>query len=551
MAAPMVAGDPSLMMAVMEEKKIKVLQEARRWAEQRAEYNTSVVDDTLVEGGFYDCLPMFFHEMCGSRGGFIKGPVVRVMPDLDWGPDGKTAIVSKKPKRCYYSPRAFDIFPGPGASCFHSGTVSERMTLTKRGLHDLIGAPGFFEEAIRAVLRDFDNGMALAGWYWEDAERERIESQSDNGLFKARKGRIDCIEHHTHIDGKTLIASGVPPEMVDDLEKPYAVTVWMISARRVIGVRINDDPMERRPYFKAGFFELPGSFWYDGIPEIGKPYQRMCNAAARGMSNNMGMAAGFFTELQADRLARGETVRRPMPYDLIQTSQARNGASGPAIFTHQAQLHSRDYMGILDYFSTQMDEALGLPSFLSGVNESSGAGGTSSGLAQLRQMQSDQFSYATTLVDKAINDCASETHRDMLMTPDGTGADATDPSSPHQMTGDIYFEARGVRSLSQQQAVQVRINELLVATNNPSDLQIMGMAGRAELLRQAVKGIPSIDPSRTVPSREQMMLAERAQMLAGPQGPGGGPGSNRQPPGAAATDPAGDPQGDGTNMVAA
>lgn len=550
--AQVMGPDPMAMQQMVDAMKDQVMREAKQWAERRAEYNTTLVDDEMTEGGFYKCLKKFFHGMCGGRGGFIKGPVVRMRQDLDWGPDGKTPIVTKKARRAYYSPRDFDIFPGPGACSVNDGTLSERIGMTKAGFYSLIGSPGFREDVIRSVLADFDAGMPLQGWYWEDAERTRLESQSDRGVFKSRKGMIDVIEHWTHVDGRLLAEWGVPPETVPDPDKPYSVCIWMCGPERVIGVQMNDDPMQERPYHKAGFAEVPGSFWYDGIPELGKAEARLCNAAARELSNNMGQAAGFFTEMQADRLARGQEVRRPMPYDVIQTAQARNGSSGPAIYVHQAQLHSEHYMRVMGVFSSQLDEVLGLPSFLSGMNQTQGAGGTSSGLAQQRQMQSDQFSYATTQVDECINGVAMATHRDMMMTSGGAGSGAEngDPNSPYQVTGDLWFQAKGARSLAQQQAVQVRINELTVALNNPVDLSITGIAGRAELLREAVKGIPGIDAERVVPPRDQILIEERARMMQPQQPQEGGPASGQSPPKGQSTDPAGAPMGAGNNMVA-
>ena len=528
--------------------KAEVIAQAREWAQAQAEFDTSTVDDVLVEGGFYRALPTFLDDVVGSRGGFIKGPVVRMVRDLDWLPGGTQAIAQDKPKRCFYAPRAWDIFPSPTAATCNDGTLSERIRMTRADLYSLLGVPGFRDEIVRQVIAEFDTGsVQLSGWYWEDAERQRLETQNLRGTFYALShGTVDVIEHWTTVPGALLAEWGMPAEMIDDPQRPFSVVAWVCGANRVLGVRINDDPKQERPYFKAGFRAIAGSFWYEGVPAIGRDFERLCNAAARAMSNNAANASGYVTELQVDRLAKNETAKRPAPMTVYQTVQARNGASGPAVFFHQAAMRSDEYMRIFKFWSNELDEALGLPGFLAGINETSGAGGTSSGLAQLREMQATMFGGTTALIDYAIGELVQFTHRDLLLTPDDDPIDNTDPNQPHTLHGETVFRGNGSRSVQERRMLQVRLNELLQSTANPVDISIMGTTGRAELLRAAFEGFDTIDKAKVVPSHAElvtrdMLQAQQAAAMA-----------NQLPqPGApAATDPAGQPVGAGTNMVA-
>lgn len=539
--APTGLIDQEVVFNLIDGIKADVIRRAKDWAQARADYNADQVNDVLQEGGFYEVLPDFFHDFCAMRGGFIKGPTVRMVRDIDWSPQGG-AQVNRKPKRVYTAPSCFDMFPGPGAVTVNDSTLSERIKVTRAELYEMRDAPGFNPAVVDQVLVEFDNGHKLTNWYWEDTERARLETLTNDAMFRVNHGTIDLIEHWTHCSGQELLDFGMDPAMVDDPLKPYSVVAWLCGTDRVLGVRINDDPLQRRPYFKGGFSAVRGSFWYEGVCSIGRQYARMANATARAMSNNIGMAAGFITELQVDRLARGEQPRKPIPYDLFQTNQARNGASGPAMFFHQPNLNSQHYQAIIDQYSAMLDEALGLPGFLSGINEESGAGGTSSGLAQLRQMQSTAFGYATMSVDQCINGVCEATHRDLLLTPDGPQVNATDPSNPRQIVGDVFFEARGARSAAERQATQVRLNELLNATNNNTDMAIIGIPGRAELLREAFSGFEGVNVDRVVPSRDLLIMQQAQQQLQatmGEEGAGGPP----QPPGPAGVDPAGQPMG--------
>jgi hypothetical protein len=81
--------------------------------------------------------------------------------------------------------------------------------------------------------------------------------------------------------------------------------------------------------------------------------------------------------------------------------------------------------------------------------------------------------------------------------------------------------------------VQLRRQEFLQATSNPVDIQILGVEGRAELLRQLAKGLDmdvnDIIPSANELKQRQLAMAQaqmaQMQMAAGAQG--GAPG---QPP---------------------
>jgi hypothetical protein len=83
------------------------------------------------------------------------------------------------------------------------------------------------------------------------------------------------------------------------------------------------------------------------------------------------------------------------------------------------------------------------------------------------------------------------------------------------LKGDLKIVARGALSLVAKESAQVRLNEFLMATGNPVDMQIIGLDGRAELLRQAVKRL-DINTDKVVPSasviKERAMMAQMQQM---------------------------------------
>jgi TolA-binding protein len=87
------------------------------------------------------------------------------------------------------------------------------------------------------------------------------------------------------------------------------------------------------------------------------------------------------------------------------------------------------------------------------------------------------------------------------------------------LKGDASVVARGAVSLMQLETLQLRRNEFLTATANPMDSQIVGLEGRAEILREVAKGL-QMDINKVVPKKVQQPVPQQAQ-------PGG-----QQPPAA-------------------
>jgi hypothetical protein len=108
-------------------------------------------------------------------------------------------------------------------------------------------------------------------------------------------------------------------------------------------------------------------------------------------------------------------------------------------------------------------------------------------------------------------------------------------------------------SLTTKEAAQVRRNEFLAATNNPVDLQIMGLNGRAEVLRAAASQL-DMNPSKIVPSpaiikfKQLQMEQQQAQAAQTPGAPGepGKPEGGGAPTGPAAGPPQ---QGPGQTLM--
>jgi hypothetical protein len=87
--------------------------------------------------------------------------------------------------------------------------------------------------------------------------------------------------------------------------------------------------------------------------------------------------------------------------------------------------------------------------------------------------------------------------------------------------GDVKVIARASEYLIIAEQIQMRRNEFMLQTNNPVDMAIIGMGGRAELLREAIKGLKMDE--KLIPSKETI---EQNMLMGGGQPqlqPGGAP----------------------------
>ena len=81
-------------------------------------------------------------------------------------------------------------------------------------------------------------------------------------------------------------------------------------------------------------------------------------------------------------------------------------------------------------------------------------------------------------------------------------------SDDMSIKGDAKVVATGSSALMQKETQQMRKQEFLQFTNNPIDFQIMGIEGRANLLREVAKPLEFQD--EVVPTKDE--LRNRMQM---------------------------------------
>lgn len=480
----------------------QVMETARAYA-ARAERK---IEDVCVEGGWLDAIDQFLDDLMVFKTAFVKGPVVRKVPQLKWeqGQDGTFQPVTVAELKLEYERvDPFNIYPAPWSKTVHDGFLIERHKLSRSDLSAMIGIEGYSEDAIRAVLDEHGSG-GLHEWLSVDMERATAEGRDTLTSSPERSDLIDALQYWGSVGGKMLREWGMDEGEVEDEAKEYEVECWLIG-RHVIKAVINPDPLRRRPYYAGGYSRIPGAFWHNSLYDCVRDCQDMCNSAARALANNLGISSGPQVQINIDRLPAGENLTEMYPWKIWQVTADPMGGSGKAIDFFQPSSNAAELMTVFQRFSELADEYSGIPRYMTGLaGGEGGAGRTASGMSMMISNASKQIKQLLSSIDLHVISPSIERTYQWLM--------QYDPDSA--LKGDLKIVARGALSLVTKEAAQVRRNEFLQFTGNPIDLQIMGLEGRAEILRETAKSL-NLNPDKVIPSLSVIkQRAAMAQMAA-------------------------------------
>ena len=493
----------------LEQVQDEIRKELQERAEQMALGMERKIEDQMVEGGWEDAFRECIMDIISTKAGFIEGPTLRNKERLMWTPSGPQ--VTKEPVIEFRRLSPLDVYPSPNASDIDDDFLIIRERITPSALSDLRGL-GYDDEAISKILEEKNS---LSEWLFSDQEREEIEQKSTNF-----NGLIDCLRFHGRIKGE-MLNEWNDKLMLDD-DEFHEVTVWYIKGK-VIKAAINEHPLKKRNITKASYEYIPGSFWGRGVPEIMRDIQTACNAIARAIVNNSGIASGPQVAVNdVDRLPPGEDITALYPWKIWQFNSDHTAtAHRPPIEFYQPQLHVEELLRVYEYFSKLADEYTGIPAYTYGSSNIGGAGRTSSGLSMLLNQAARGIKHVISHIDRGIierNVQALYVHN-MLYDEDDS------------IKGDINIEAIGAKSLVAKEQQQMRRTEMLQATNNPTDLQIMGLGGRAKLLDETFKVLDMhgmVPDEETIKARELMMQMQQMQQQPRTQDVAGNPSGGEE-----------------------
>lgn len=480
------------------------------------------IEDLLEEGGFVEAMDAFLDDLATSPTAFIKGPIVRKTASLAWQPgaDGKSTPVATFANRPHWERvDPLNLYPAPWARTVNDGFLIEHHRLEPSALSDLIGQVGYDADAIRKVLDDHAVG-GLREWLTVDITRADVESP---GVADPSNGSnlIDALQYWGAIPGKLLRQWGMSDTEIPDTTRVYDAEVWLIGAT-VIKAELNVDPLSRRPYYGDSFERIAGAFWGNSLYDTMRDCEDMCNAAARALANNMGIASGPQVWVMTDRLPPGEEISSMYPWKLWQVTTDPAGSTAQPMGFFQPTSNAQELMAVFDRYSLLADEVTGIPRYMTGDGTAGGAGRTASGMSMMIGNAGKTTKKTVRGIDLHVLGPIGQSAFHYIMRYVG------DPD----LKGDINIVATGALSLMVRDTAQQRRIEFLRETANPFDMQIMGVDGRASVLRETAKTLDMntddvVPPLSVVRQRlaqasaAQAAQATGAQMAQTPQGTGG------------------------------
>lgn len=474
---------------------------AKKKAQQQARDSTQKIQDILKNGGFYHALAEFLVDLPIFPFACIKGPVVKIVPKVTWPPGGGAPQVKQVPVLTWNRVSPFDIWFTPGVADIANANVIEKLRLTRAELNDLLDLPGYNTEEIRAVLDEYGRGGLYDNWDTTDAERSVLESR-ENPAWN-RSAMISMMEFNGNVQGRILQDYGLPVE--DDL-RDYHVQVWVIGSH-VIKAHLSPSPRQRHPYFITSFEKVPGTPVGNGLTDLLSDLQEAANATLRSIINNLSISSGPQVVINDDMLAPEENGEDMYPWKRWHTRNdpVNGGAKQPISFFMPAN-NSQALIQCYQEFVSIADDVSSIPKYVGG-SSSGGAGRTASGLAMLMGNASKLLQTVSANVDRDVIEESLMQLVDLLLLTDKSG----------MLTGQEKVTVTGVAVAIQRETQRQRQIEFLTATNNPTDMKIMGISGRAAVLRSVsqtigIRGEEVVPPDAKI---EQMEKQEQQQHANG------------------------------------
>jgi hypothetical protein len=488
--------DPEAFEQIFDEMSEEALKEIKRIAQIEAEELETEIDDELLEAKWYEALTETIYDIITYPTGFIEGPIFRRKEKLMWGQidDQGYPVIGQEIVPEFNRRSPYDVYPAPGARNLNDGDLCLVERYTRSQLSDMRGVEGWDDEAINLVLDNFDSEMInIEG----RVESERADLENRDREDATRKNMIECIRFIGSVQGKWLIEHGVPEHEIEDPLKEYH-GVAILCGDVILSAKLNGNPLGRKNVYSASFIKSNDSVWGISVPESMSDIQEMCNGFARAIAANASIASGPMAWVNQEKLAPGVKITSLRPHQIFQTEFNEVEGTGKPIDFFQPQMNLSQLISAFDYFFKQASERTGIPSYIYGSEDATGAARTASGLSMLMNAASKVLQQVALNIDIGIIKPSVRDYWTQKML-----------SEPEIAKGDIGIIPRASGYLIQSEALDVRRQEFLNFTANPIDMEIIGKPGRATILRKIAKRLKLEDS--IVPDQEDILQDTQAQ----------------------------------------
>lgn len=507
--------NPQEIMEFLEKVKDESQLIINKQAKEAAVRMEEKIADQMEEGEWNEAIEEIIEDFVTYPTAFLKGPYYRYKDSLEWDTDGKPKV-ERKATMCWSRVSPFDMYPAPNAKNLTNFDLFERIKFVPETLYNYIGIKGYREDQIREVLEHHRHSR-LKDWLWVDFERQKLEGQTT--FLYLEDGLIDALHFYGKVKGDMLIDWGVETKNPLDPQKPYEVDAILIG-NNIIRAVVNEDPIPLRPYQYACWDSVPGAIWGIALPEQMEDHQRIVNACARSLCANMALASGPQALVLTDLLAPGEDVTSIYPMKIWQSVAPTTGATVKPVDFFQPSMNAEPLLKVLETFEQKADDVTNVPRYSYGNQNVGGAGNTASGLSMLMNSAAKGIRRAVASLDATM--IRPSVYKAFLLNM----LNDPDPS----IKGDCKVVPRGSTALLIKDQLQIRIQTFLQQTANPVDSQILGIKGRAALLRESIK-LLDLPIKGIIPSDDDLDLMEKKQAAMQAQAEQGQPQVPEQPMG--------------------
>lgn len=221
--------------------------------------------------------------------------------------------------------------------------------------------------------------------------------------------------------------------------------------------------------------------------------------------------SGPMVERNIDRIPPHELADNVIiPWRVWDVTDEQMMGGGHALQFYSPPMNAEKMLRVFDRFLKIADEQSGVPAYAHGDTNVGGGGRTASGLSMLMAGAARGIRSLVNNIDTTI----------IIPTVERQYYRCIQKQENVNYICDYIIVAKGSSSLMAKEQQAVRRIELLNNTNNPADLQIIGIEGRKELLRQALKSM-DIDITKILPEQSKLEAQAQQQIPMMPGGPGG------------------------------
>ncbi len=489
-----------------QEIRSRIEEEIQERAQDAADGMSQLIYDQMVEGGWDSAIYEFLHNLPIFPAAFLKVELVRKKGlQRVLTPNGWKMKVSERVVNQIRAPSPFDIYPSPDSANIDDGYLFERHKFTRSYLNSIKTVFGVNGNAVDLIL---DRYQRLGRHVYLNTDQERAEAEGRANEYSYRNEHIDGWEFHGSVSGLLLAQWGYPfspPENGENpLTKDYEINAILVD-EVVVKAAINENPLGNRPYTKASYVNVPGSFWGLGCPDLMHDTAAIGNAFGRAIVNNASFSSGPITGIDVTRIAQGEDPEDIHPFKVFQLQNPTGSASPPIMF-FQPRNMIRELLEGLQAMRKLSDDQTGIPGYIYGDKGGlGGAGRTASGLSMMLNNARLLITQSVGNIDRGILKKLVEFffNYNMLYHPD------------EGIKGDMKMRSKGLLGQVIKESQLLQLRTFRESTTNDYDMQIIGVDGRAKILReeQQLLGIPDVIPDDDVIGRNIAMDNQEQQAM--------------------------------------